>query len=334
MNLMAVPPEQAALLVIDPQNAFCHAEGTLGISGVDVAPARETLTVIRQLVEGFRRVGLPVVWTRQVHLEHDAARDRKHLPSHTQRRKRVSAISGSWDAEFVDELKDLVDDPTFVVLKHRFGGFYETRLQSLLDMLGVRVLFVAGVTANACVETTLREAYLRDFDVIAVRDGIAAVRPEWTATTHEVWAQYLAVVASAAEVQDWLQAAYQPRALSMHHLLLETKDLAASVTFFIDVLGFAIRKRDSFRDGRPLVVMEQGLSLTEGGSGAKGVLQHLCFTARNVDALAERVLTSGHRIVRGPGPGPYGYTVYVEDPDGNEIELFDVAMPAPGSAGS
>ncbi|MTW38156.1 isochorismatase family protein, partial [Streptococcus pneumoniae] len=83
---------------------------------------------------------------------------RKVLPSHTAKRARVSAQSGTWDADFVDELADLVDDPTFVVTKHRFGAFYETRLQVLLDMLGVDALFVTGVTANACVETTLREA--------------------------------------------------------------------------------------------------------------------------------------------------------------------------------
>ncbi len=40
MSIDAIQPEQAALLVIDMQNAFCHAEGTLGVSGVDVASAK------------------------------------------------------------------------------------------------------------------------------------------------------------------------------------------------------------------------------------------------------------------------------------------------------
>ena len=64
-----------------------------------------------------------------------------------------------------------------VVRKHRFGAFYETRLETLLGMLGVRTLFITGVTLNACVETTIREAYLRDYDVVAVTDCIAGVRP-------------------------------------------------------------------------------------------------------------------------------------------------------------
>ncbi|MFI0409395.1 isochorismatase family protein [Actinomadura sp. 3N508] len=327
--LDALIPDNTALLLIDMQNAFVHDEGTLGVSGVDVKPAQATIEPVRRLAEAFRAAGLPVIWTKQVHLEADAARARKVLPSHTSKRKRVSAVSGSWDAAFIDELADLADDPTYVVTKHRFGAFYETRLQSLLDMLGVQGLFVAGVTANACVETTLREAYLRDYDVVAVTDGIAAVRPEWTATAEAVWAQYLGVLATSDEVASWLERAATPRALQVHHLLLEAVDLDASVDFYTNVLGFTVRKREDFRDGRRLVVTHQGLGLTEGGTGAGGTLQHLCFSARDVDGIAERARAAGHRIVRGPGPGPYGHTVYVADPDGHEIELAEVEPSTP-----
>lgn len=318
--LDALVPEKTALLLIDMQNAFCHDEGTLGVSGVDVKPAQATIEPVRRLAEAFGAAGLPVIWTRQVHLERDASRARKVLPSHTSKRKRVSALSGSWDAEFVDELADLATDPTYVLTKHRFGAFYETRLDALLGMLGVDALFVAGVTANACVETTLREAYLRDYDVVAVTDGIAAVRPEWTATAEGVWAHYLGVLSTSDDVLGWLERANRPQALNVHHLLLETTDLDASVAFYTDVLGFTVRKREDFRDGRRLVVTHQGLGLTEGGSRASGVLQHLCFTARDVNGIADRAKDA---VVRGPGPGPYGHTVYVSDPDGNEIELFE-----------
>jgi ureidoacrylate peracid hydrolase len=323
----AIDPKRSALLLIDMQNAFCHPDGTLGISGVDVTSAQATYGPVRELATAFQTAGLPVIWTRQVHLARDAAREAKALAPHTAKRKQVSAISGSWDAQLVDELADLATDPTFVITKHRFGSFYETRLQSLLDMLGVKALFVAGVTANACVETTLREAYLRDYDVVAVTDAIAAVRPQWLPVAEAVWAQYLGVLASTQEVSDWLAAATRPRATRLHHLLLEVADLEKSLDFYQNVLGFSVRKREPFRDGRDLVVTDQGLGLVAGGSGQPGGLEHLCFGARGVDALAERARAAGHRIVRGPGPGPYGHTVYVEDPDGNQIELAELETP-------
>lgn len=325
--LETIDPDRAALLVIDMQNAFAHAEGTLGISGINIEPARETFGPVRRLAEAFGDANLPVIWTRQVHLDPDAARARKMLPAHTSKRKQVSALSGSWDAAFVDELADLPTDPTFVVTKHRFGAFYETRLQSLLDMLGVQALFVTGLTTNACVETTIREAYLRDYDVVAVTDAIASVRPQWSETAHAVWAQYLGVLAETEQVCSWLAEARRPRTLGVHHLLLETVNLEASVAFYVDVLGFSVRKREPFRDGRDLVVTEQGLGLVEGRMpGAPTTLEHLCFRARDVDGLAARVKEAGHSVLRGPGDGPYGYTVYVGDPDGNEIELFETGQ--------
>lgn len=319
-----IDPSRSALLLIDMQNAFCHPEGTLGISGVDVTPAQATYGPVRTLAEAFRAHGVPVIWTRQVHLAKDAARDAKSLASHTAKRKQVSAVSGSWDAQLVDELADLAGDPTFVVTKHRFGAFYETRLQSLLDMLGVKALFVAGVTANACVETTLREAYLRDYDVVAVTDAIAAVRPQWLPTAQAVWAQYLGVLATTEEVTAWLAAAAQPRATRLHHLLLEVADLDRSLDFYQNTLRFTVRKREPFRDGRDLVVTDQGLGLVARDGGQRGGLEHLCFGARGVDELAQRARAGGYRVVRGPGPGPYGHTVYIEDPDGNQVELAEL----------
>lgn len=326
MIIDSIAPESAALLVIDPQNAFCHSEGTLGLSGVNIAPAQEALIPIRRLVESFKTAGLPVIWTKQVHLEKDASRAQKSLPSHTDKRARVSALSGSWDAAFVDQIADLVDDQTFVVVKHRFGAFYQTRLEALLDMLGVQSLFVVGMTANACVETTLREAYLRDYDVVAVTDCIAAVRPEWIGTAQSVWGQYFGVLANSTEVLTWLNHALRPQALRVHHLLLETSNLAQAEKFYAEVLGFDIAKRDLFRDGRTFISTKQGLGLVEGSkdlNGRDGTLQHLCFASRHIDAIVERAKLAGHRIVRGPEPGPYGYTMYIEDPDGNEIELFE-----------
>ncbi len=267
---------------------------------------------------------MPVLWTKQVHLEPDVSRARKRLLSHTARRKRVSALAGTWDAEIVDELADLADDPTFVVVKHRFGAFYETRLDTLLRMLGVEALLVTGVTLNACVETTLREAYLRDYDVVAVTDCIAAVRPEWDAPAQAVWAQYLGELATSEEVIAWLQdARSRGRVDALAHLLLQTTDIEAAERFYVDLLGFGVRKREAFRDGRPLILTHQGMGITNGrGSGDGANVDHIAFHVKGLDALVERATGAGVRVIRGPESNAYGRSVYLEDPDGNEVELI------------
>jgi nicotinamidase-related amidase len=203
-SLQAIDPATAALLVIDMQNGFCHPEGTLGISGVDVTPLRAVIPRIRDLVGRFAERGLPILWTVQYNLERDATRERRALPHHTSRRRRVVGVVGTWDAELVEELAPLASRPELVIVKHRFGGFFGTRLEVMLRMLGVQALFVTGVAANTCVDTTIREAYMRDYDVVAVTDCIGALRPDWGRLALQVWEAFFAVPATSADVAAWL----------------------------------------------------------------------------------------------------------------------------------
>jgi nicotinamidase-related amidase/catechol 2,3-dioxygenase-like lactoylglutathione lyase family enzyme len=323
MSLDVLTHERTALLVVDMQNAFCHPEGTLGMSGVDVRPALAAIEPVRKLVSAARTADVPVIWTQQEHFPVDARRARKRLAAHTAKRKRVSALSGTWDMEFVDELKPLADDPSLVIRKHRFGSFYETRLEQVLRMLGTEALLVCGATANACVETTLREAYLRDYDVVAIVDAIAAVRPEWEPTAHAVWAQYLGILATADEVIEWLEQGRGPRAFGLGHLLLQTDDLDRAERFYSGFLGLTIRERGTFRDGRPLVVTNEGISLTSGRPPGDGPVEHIALRARGVRQLAERAAGAGVTIVRGPERSAYGTSLYLADPDGNQVEVFE-----------
>ncbi len=325
MSLHLLDPGKTALIVIDMQNAFAHEKGTLGISGVNIAPAQRAIEPISRLVKGCKEAGMPVLWTVQEHFstDKDHRRGKKRLPSHTSKRKTVSALAGSWDAQILDELAPLADDPSLIIRKHRFGGFYETRMQIVLEMLGVEALLITGATANACVETTLREAYLRDYDVVAVTDCIAGVSPEWEKPAQEVWSHYLSILSDSGAVLEWIETSGGSRNLGLAHLLLKVSDLEKSKRFYVDMLGFKVRPDASpLPDGRPLVVMEQGLGLTIGGSGQEQV-DHIAFEVREVAGFAKRVKEAGVSIFRDLGPGAYGLTIYVHDPDGNIIEIFE-----------
>lgn len=112
-------------------------------------------------------------------------------------------------------------------------------------------------------------------------------------------------------------------ATRLHHLLLQTDDLERSEAFYLGFLGFTVRKREAFHDGRPLVSTNEGLGLTGGAPGTTGALEHLAFRTSDVDGIASRARQEGVPILKEPGPGPYGHTVYLADPDGNRVELFE-----------
>ncbi|MEZ0168809.1 isochorismatase family protein [Microvirga sp. TS319] len=325
MSLEVLDYRKSALLVIDLQNAFIHEKGTLGISGVDTKRLASIVPPLARLIKRCQDVGIPVIWTMQEHFALDHNRAKKKLLGHTARRKQVSALAGSWDEEIIDELKPLAAfDPSFVIRKHRFGAFYETRLEMMLKMLGTQHLFVTGATTNACVETSIREAYLRDLDVVAVDDCISGVNPDWEATAKQVWKQYFCEVASSSDVLDWIGDQIKPRVTSYGHQLIMVSDIEKSVDFYTDLLGFTIRPAKPLADGRPFTAFHQGIALINGREAGHRQLDHIAFEVNDVRSLDAKLKKAGVRYYNELHNGPYGLTIYIADPDGTKVELYQV----------
>jgi catechol-2,3-dioxygenase len=111
-------------------------------------------------------------------------------------------------------------------------------------------------------------------------------------------------------------------------LTLEVRDLQALEAFYTDVFGLTVLKRDPDRVW--LAAGERarlGLWLPGekefGDEGGRHV--HYAFGAEpgTLDALAERMRSRGVPI-RGPEEHPGGdRSIYVKDPEGNVVEVWD-----------
>ncbi len=66
-----------------------------------------------------------------------------------------------------------IDDRDILLEKPRFGAFHGTDLELILRNRGIDTVIVSGIATNVCCETTAREANVRDFRVIFLRDGTA-----------------------------------------------------------------------------------------------------------------------------------------------------------------
>lgn len=56
----------------------------------------------------------------------------------------------------------------------QMNGCHNTDLDTILRSNGIRTVVLTGVVTNVCVETTAREAFVRDYYVVLVKDGTAA----------------------------------------------------------------------------------------------------------------------------------------------------------------
>jgi ureidoacrylate peracid hydrolase len=113
------------------------------------------------------------------------------------------------------------------------------------------------------------------------------------------------------------------------HILLKVSDIKRSERFYVDLLGFTIRPAKPLPDGRPFVPFRQGLALTSGGPNEAPQIDHIAFKAKDVRAVAARLKQSNAKFDRELHDGIYGLTIYVYDPDGNMIELYEEGAKMP-----
>jgi ureidoacrylate peracid hydrolase len=195
-----IDPRYAALLVIDMQKGFCDPESRMERAGIGTANQRAIVPHVLRLVELAREWQLPVFWSQQVHFPEDVTRRRRRIPSHQAKQQWTPCLRGTWEVEFVDEVLPAIAPEDYVIEKHRASVFFETTLDAKLRMLGIEQLITCGTTTAFCVETTIRDAYYRDFDVIAVRDCIADPRPRFHEDTMAKVETFFGAVVTLAEL--------------------------------------------------------------------------------------------------------------------------------------
>ena len=82
-------------------------------------------------------------------------------------------VQGEWGAQIVDDLKPAPED---IVIEGKCGldAFASTNLDFVLRSKGIQTIALAGFLTNCCVESTMRSAYERGYEVVTLTDCVAA----------------------------------------------------------------------------------------------------------------------------------------------------------------
>jgi len=121
--------------------------------------------------------------------------------------------------EILPSLERKDSDP--IVHKQACDSFYETGLTDVLKKHGVQQLIVTGCATDFCVDTTVRAAASRNYEVVVVKDGHTTKdRPHLNAKSiidHHNW-MWESLILPRSEVRvlpassliDWLQSESRP----------------------------------------------------------------------------------------------------------------------------
>ncbi len=177
--------ENLALVITDPQNDFLSPQGdTWALVGESVTE-NNTVNNIEALFKLAKSIAIPVFISphyyyptdHQWHFEgvlekvmHDINMfDRKGALN-------VDGFEGS-GADWLEQYKPYIEDPnTIVCSPHKVYGPETNDLVLQLRKRSIDRVLLAGMSANLCVESHLRELLEQGFDVTVIKDGTAAAK--------------------------------------------------------------------------------------------------------------------------------------------------------------
>lgn len=206
----ALAPECTALVIVDMQYLDAHRDYGMGAEatkqGTEAKYAYyfsriENVLIpnIQKLQQVCRQCGIEVIFLRIASLVKDC---RDVSPIH--KRLKLFAPAGSREAEILDEIKPM--DNELVITKGCSGVFNGTNFDQILANMGMKNLIFAGVVTNYCVETSVRDAGDRDYNVILLDDGCAALSPDHHRLALEVLDDCYCKVMTTDDVMRLIQA--------------------------------------------------------------------------------------------------------------------------------
>ncbi len=119
------------------------------------------------------------------------------------------------------------------------------------------------------------------------------------------------------------------RVLGYGHMLLMVADMERSIAFYVEKLGFTVRPAKPLADGRPFTAFTQGIALVAGLKAGEKQVDHMAFEVDRIKPLRDKLKAADVSFFNDFHDGPYGLTIYVADPDGNKIELYEVGAKMP-----
>ena len=170
-------PNTTALLLIEYQNDFVSEGGAQHDTVAAVMRDTDMLAHSRAVVEAARAQGVTIL-----HAPISFADGYPEVPSEPY--GILAGIvganafrKGSWGVEIADEMAPAEGD---IVIEGKRGldCFASTNLDFILRQRGITGLAIAGFLTNCCVESTMRSAYERGYQVVTLTDCTATLSAE------------------------------------------------------------------------------------------------------------------------------------------------------------
>jgi len=182
---MSFDPKRTAVVVTDPQNDFLSEKGvTWGVVGKSVVK-NNTVANIESLIKAAKKSNVPVFVSPHYYYPTDhgwhfegALEQLMHSIKMFDRKDALS-LNGfeNSGADWLAQYKPYIEDgKTIITSPHKVYGPETNDLILQLRKRGIDKVILAGMSANLCVESHLRELLEQGFEVTIVKDATAGAQ--------------------------------------------------------------------------------------------------------------------------------------------------------------
>ena len=190
-----------AVLAIDWQNDFCHEQGSAAKADNDVSLVQKLVPQVQQFLAQARRYGVPIIHIQTEHSKWSDSPSWRHRFKSSNIDTTRHCRAGSWGAEFYQILPQ---PDEYIITKHRYSAFIDTELDLILRSLGITTIILTGVTSNVCIESTARDGFMKDYNVIVLEDCTAAyTMRERESALFNIGKYFGTVTSSKKVVAEW-----------------------------------------------------------------------------------------------------------------------------------
>lgn len=168
---------KTAVVLVEYQNDFTTENGVLHGAVQGVMESTGMLKNTTEVVTAARAAGATII-----HSPIQFAAGYNEITSHPYGiLKGVvdtnAFVKGEWGAAIVEDLTPAAGD---IVLEGKRGldAFASTNLDFILRSKGIETVVLSGFLTNCCVESTMRSAYEKGFEVITLTDCVAGTSEE------------------------------------------------------------------------------------------------------------------------------------------------------------
>jgi len=170
-------PAKCALICIEFQNEFTTEGGKLYPAVKGVIESTGMLAKTAATAKAIRAAG-GAVFHAPIMFKADASDNpNKGLGILAGCAKDSLFTEGTWNVEFCDEVKP-VDGDVIVKGKKGLDAFPNTDLEKELVSRGIETVVLCGFLTNCCVESTMRTACEKGFNVVTLTDCCATTSEE------------------------------------------------------------------------------------------------------------------------------------------------------------